>query len=101
MGQRSSDVFYPTLAMDSPKDDMDMAALSLNSKNLEARVYYSFVDHMMDNTSKSKYVTNPPTMKMEAPSDSRTYGGKLKVNLNFLDGTDAGMDYYNRWWDIA
>jgi iron complex outermembrane receptor protein len=101
MGQRGSDVFYPTLAMDSPKDDMDMTALSFNSKNLEARIYYSLVDHMMDNTSKSRYVTNPSTMRMDAPSKSRTYGGKLKTRLSFLDGTDAGIDYYNRWWDIT
>ena len=101
MGQRGSDVFYPTLGMDSPKDDMDMAALSFNSKNLEARVYSSWVDHMMTNTSKSKYVTNPSTMRMDAPSKSRTYGGKLKAALPFMDGTYAGIDYYNRWWDIT
>lgn len=108
MGQRGRDVFYPTLAMDSPKDDMDMMALAMDFKNLsgfvnglDARVYSSWVEHLMDNYSKSKYVANPPTMKMEAPSDSRTYGGKLKVNLALLDGTDAGIDYYNRWWDIT
>lgn len=108
IGQRGKDVFYPTLAMDSPKDDMDMAALKLDFKNLsglvnglEARVYSSQVEHMMDNYSKFIYTNPAPTMKMEAPSESRTYGGKLKATLALLDGTDAGIDYYNRWWDIT
>lgn len=108
MGQRARDVFYPTLAMDSPKDDMDMVALHMDFKNLsglvkgfEARVYSSWVDHMMDNYSKFIYTNPKPMMKMEAPSDSRTYGGKIKANLNLLDGVDVGADYYNRWWDIT
>ncbi len=108
MGQRAKDVFYPTLAMDSPKDDMDMIALNMDFKNLstlvkglEARVYSSWVDHAMDNYSKFIYTNPTPTMKMEAPSESRTYGGKIKATLDFMDGTDIGVDYYNRWWDIT
>lgn len=108
MGQRAKDVFYPTLAMDSPKDDMDMTALSVDLKNpaqaikrLEARVYSSWVNHSMDNFSKFSYANPAPTMRMEAPSESRTYGGKIKATLDLLDGMDAGIDYYNRRWDIT
>ncbi|MCL4456326.1 MAG: TonB-dependent receptor [Nitrospirae bacterium] len=107
MGQRAKDVFYPTLAMDSPKDNMDMVAVNMDLKNLsntltrlEARIYSSWVDHMMDNYSKFIYTNPTPTMKMEAPSESRTYGGKIKATLDFMDETDIGVDYYNRWWDI-
>ena len=88
MGQGARDVFYPTLAMDSPKDDMDMIALNMDFKNLsslvkglEARVYSSWVDHMMNNYSKFIYTNPTPTMRMEAPSESRTYGGKIKALL--------------------
>jgi|GEM_PF-3037925 len=108
IGQRARDVFYPTLAMDSPKDNLDLLALHMNLKNLsglvkglEARVYSSWVDHMMNNYSKFVYTNPTPAMKMEAPSDSRTYGGKIKATLDFLDGSDIGLDYYNRWWDIT
>jgi iron complex outermembrane receptor protein len=108
LGQRAKDVFYPTLAMDSPSDDMDMIAMNMDLKNLsplvkglDARIYSSWVDHAMDNYSKFIYTNPTPTMRMEAPSESRTYGGKIKATLDFMDGTDVGVDYYNRWWDIT
>jgi iron complex outermembrane receptor protein len=106
-GQRSDDVFYPTLAMDSPKDDMDMYSADLTIRNMkgllkeaDAKVYYSEVDHYMSNFEKYEYTSPTPTMKMDAPSESRTWGGRVKGTLGLLNGTDLGVDYYNRWWDI-
>lgn len=106
-GQRSDDVFYPTLAMDSPKDDMDMFSSELTIKNMkgllkeaDAKVYYSEVDHYMSNFDKFEYTSPAPMMKMDAPSESRTWGGRVKGTMALLNGVDLGVDYYNRWWDI-
>lgn len=107
-GQRARDVFYPTLPMDSPKDDMNSVSLSMDAKNLEgivkrveARLYSTSVDHEMTNALKFDYADTDPLMHMDAPSESATYGGKIKTSLALLDGTEFGIDYYNRWWDIT
>ncbi len=108
LGQRARNVHYPALAMDSPKDNLDFVAadvglgdVSSSVRYLEVRLHMSRVDHSMNNGSKAGYVSNPPMMNMEAPSKSRTFGGKMMATLNLLDVTTMGVDYSNRWWDIT
>lgn len=105
-GQRTREMFYPTLAMDCPEDDLDAVAMELEFEQisavisrLEGRIYCSWVDHLMDNFSKFDYVTPTPMMRMEALGESRTYGGKIKFTLK--DNILLGIDYYNRWWDLT
>ncbi len=105
-GQRSKDVFYPTLAMDSPEDNLDLVSagiqfLQLPSafKTLEFRVYNSKVYHRMDNLSKFEYARPAPMMKMEAIANNRTTGGMIKADVAALDGIPVGADYSTVWWD--
>jgi iron complex outermembrane receptor protein len=109
IGQRAEEIYYPVLGMDSPEDDMDMISLEANLEKLssfvrsiDVRLYANQVDHLMDNAMKTKYV-NPGqvNMAMTNLAESRTLGGKLKADLALLDGTEIGVDYYNRWWDAT
>ena len=89
-GQRARDVLYPYLKMDSPKDDADRLLVNLSSKGFEVSLYYTFVDHDMDNTKRVS------TMFMRTLAESKTYGVKALYRLRpFTIGLDAF-----RWnWD--
>lgn len=80
------DVLHAGLPMDTDEDNSTLAnidyKLELNTtyfKGLNSKVYYSFVDHIMDNYSR------PSAARMEAVSnvEALTYGGKIETEWNF------------------
>ena len=89
-------------AMDGAKFDRTNCALRLRRDNLtplitsiEARVYYNYVDHVMDNYTLRDFT---PTMSMANPSvsnpDRETTGGLAQVSLAPADTLTltAGVD---------
>ena len=92
------DVLHAALPMDTEFDnssilslDYKISNLGKTVKSLTAKVYYSFVDHLMTNNNR------PTFMMMEASSavEATTIGGKLELNwkptqkLNIFSGFDA------------
>jgi iron complex outermembrane receptor protein len=96
---REDDVLFPGAGMDSPYSDNDTTRLKLESgravgflDSVKAEVYYSDIDHLMDNYSL-RPLTAP--MKMRAPSSSDTGGGRLTGEIQAGDGVvwTVGTDY--------
>lgn len=92
------DVLHAALPMDTEYDNSSILSLDYKLdnigktlKSLTAKVYYSYVDHLMTN------VNRPSFRMMEATSavDATTMGGKLELNwkpfdkLNIFSGIDA------------
>jgi len=78
------DVLHAGLPMDTEEDnssilslDYKLTGLTGQLKNVDAKVYYSYVDHIMSN------VNRPSFMMTEALSviDATTAGGKLELKL--------------------
>ncbi len=90
---RTEDVLYSGAGMDSPQADNDTIRLKYeNQWGTKADVYYSDVEHVMDNYSL-RSLTAP--MKMRVPSKSKTQGGRISHNLlmdNEMEWT-MGFDY--------
>lgn len=91
------DVLHAGLPMDTDKDDSTIGSLDykLTSSNnyfkgLHAKVYYSFVDHIMSNYKRPSFTTSEAI----ALVDATTFGGKLEsewnlgTNWKFFGGTD-------------
>ncbi len=73
---RTDDALYAGATMDSPKSDNDTIRLKYKDKwGIKAELYYSEVDHVMDN-----YSLRPASMKMLAPSKSKTQGGRFSYS---------------------
>ncbi len=82
----AEDILFPGAGMDSPFDEtytyrlrggIDVAMGALN--RIEGVLYYSAVDHVMDN-----YSLRPVgAMAMRTPATSDTIGGKLEAQLSF------------------
>ncbi|SEA50024.1 iron complex outermembrane recepter protein [Thiothrix caldifontis] len=94
-----SDALYPGASMDSPEESGSIQRLKYQDKldgkinNIEADVYTSNVDHLMDN-----YSLRPQTgTKMAVPTTSDTVGGKLALTSSTGD-TDItyGLNVQNR-----
>ncbi len=94
-----SDALYPGAGMDSPEESGTIQRLKYQDKRegkintIEADVYTSNIDHLMDN-----YSLRPQTgMKMAAPTTSDTVGGKLALTSSLGD-TDItyGLNVQNR-----
>ncbi|MBU2920551.1 TonB-dependent receptor [Winogradskyella psychrotolerans] len=92
------DVLHAALPMDTEYDNSSILSLDYTLdnigktiKSLTAKVYYSYVDHLMTNDKR------PSFMMMEAASavDAVTAGGKIELNwnpfekLNIFSGLDA------------
>ncbi|MBR9914443.1 MAG: TonB-dependent receptor [Algicola sp.] len=92
------DVLHAGLPMDTAYDnssilslDYKFSELGPKIKNLSAKAYYSYVDHLMNNYDR------PSFMMMEANSavNSTTAGGKIELhwqpnaNINVFTGVDA------------
>ena len=93
------DVLYPGLPMDSQKDDTSIFALDYQARqphplisSVAAKVYGTWVDHVMDNTLRP----NHGAVHAVAPVHTRTIGGR--VELTAIPGSSAlwytGLDYY-------
>jgi len=96
---REDDVLFAGAGMDAPYSDNDTTRLRFESGTpvgfldaIEAEVYYSDIDHLMDNYSL-RPLTAP--MKMRAPSSSDTGGGRLSGEINAGNGVvwTIGTDY--------
>jgi iron complex outermembrane recepter protein len=79
------DVLHAGLPMDTDKDDSTIGSLDykLTSNNnyfkgLHAKVYYSFVDHIMSNYRRPSF-TNSEAIALV---DATTFGGKLETEWN-------------------
>ena len=93
------DVLYPGLPMDSQKDDTNIFALDYQARNphplvtsLTAKVYGTWVDHLMDNTLRPNY----GAVHAVAPVETRTLGGRFELTLNPRMSSlwYAGLDFY-------
>ncbi len=92
------DVLHAALPMDTDFDDSSILSLDYKKENpnkkvksISAKAYYSFVDHLMDNSKR------PNFMMVEAvsPVEATTIGGKFELkivpneNWQFYTGLDA------------
>lgn len=115
---------YADRTMDGVKFDRDSYGLTLEKKNLSplvgtlsARVYHSYIDHVMDNYSlRTKTVTN----YMISNPDRETDGARVSTDLNlsaqtrfkvgadwrddahsirYLNGTNMGATSLTNWYE--
>ena len=87
---RIDDTLYSGAGMDAPISDNDTYRLKYENKwGTKAELYYSDIEHLMDN-----YSLRPSTMKMATPTESTTQGGRLSQNgiTNNIEWT-LGIDY--------
>ncbi|MCV6638473.1 TonB-dependent copper receptor [Candidatus Albibeggiatoa sp. nov. NOAA] len=88
---REDDMLFAGAGMDSPKSDNNIFRLSLQQQALKANLYYSDIDHIMDNFSLRQR-TAP--MKMLTEATSKTYGGRLSYDLDVGQALmTVGLDY--------
>lgn len=85
---------YDDRAMDGVKFDRTGYTLSASRSditpwlgNLEAMLFYSYVDHVMDNYT----LRAPPMMPMVSYPDRRTIGGRVAADLNLADNLDVAV----------
>lgn len=92
------DVLHASLPMDSDYDDSSIISLDYYKKNpgkilqkFQAKVYYSYVDHLMSNSRRSNF----STVEAASPVEATTAGGRLELewkpanNWTLFTGTDA------------
>ena len=93
------DVLYPGLPMDSQKDDTNILALDYQARDphpvvssVTAKVYGTWVDHVMDNVQRPNYAA----VHAVAPVESRTLGGRLELAMDPRPTSlwYAGLDFY-------
>jgi len=96
--QDARDVLYPYLLMDAIYDKTDrfnmnyqIDGISDMLKSLKFHLYYTKVDHWMDN----RYRTG---MYMATDAKSKAYGGGLEANFGDLT---LGFEAYKRNWDAV
>lgn len=95
---RTNDALYAGAGMDSPYSDGDVArfkfrraATSGHLGEMSADIYWSEVEHLMDNYSLREWTA---AMAMRAPSTSDSVGGRFSADLQVADnlGLTAGVD---------
>lgn len=76
------DVLHAGLPMDTDEDNSSIASLDYSSKSnavfykgVTAKVYYSYVDHIMSNYSRPSFVNSAAIAKVNAT----TFGGKVET----------------------
>ena len=92
------DVLHAALPMDSDYDDSSMLSLDYIKKRpgktlqkIQAKAYYSYVDHLMSNTRRSNF----STVEAASPVEATTAGGRFELEWKLADfwtlftGTDA------------
>lgn len=99
--QDARHVLYPALLMDAIYDKTDRFSLSykINNisdllKSLNFQLYYSKVEHLMDNRYRVAAGTNPFSMRTYA--ESKAYGGRIEGDFGDLT---LGFEAYKRNWD--
>jgi iron complex outermembrane receptor protein len=97
---REDDVLYAGAGMDALYSDNNTTRLKFETGSpagfldaVEAEVYYSDIDHLMDNYSLRPLPSGK--MKMRAPSTSDTGGGRLSGEINARNNVvwTIGTDY--------
>lgn len=96
------DVLHAALPMDTEEDNSSMISLDYTRKdlhekisNLQAKVYYSYVDHIMTNAWRPSFMMTEAISEVEAT----TMGGKLEFTwkpmsgLKVFTGVDAQLVY--------
>ena len=95
---RTKDALYAGAGMDSPFSDGDVARLKFRRGatsgllgEMSADIYWSEVEHLMDNYSLREWTA---AMAMRAPSTSDSIGGRFWADLQVADHLDltAGVD---------
>lgn len=92
------DVLHASLPMDSDYDDSSMLSLDYFKKRpgktlqkIQAKAYYSYVDHLMSNTRRSNFAA----AEASSPVEATTAGGRVELEWKLADfwtlftGTDA------------
>ncbi len=92
------DVLHASLPMDSDYDDSSILSLDYYKKRpnktlqkIQAKIYYSYVDHLMSNTRRSNF----EVAEARSPVEATTAGGRLELEWKLEDfwtlytGTDA------------
>ncbi|WP_026302662.1 TonB-dependent receptor domain-containing protein [Psychroflexus tropicus] len=92
------DVLHASLPMDSDFDDSSMLSLDYHKKRpgktlqkIQAKAYYSYVDHLMSNRRRSNF----NTVEAESPVEATTAGGRFELEWKLdefwtlFTGTDA------------
>lgn len=79
------DIKHASLPMDSPKDNSSIFSLDYGIRgisdklaSINAKAYYTFVDHLMTNENRPNFMM----VDAQAPVTSNTYGGRLEFGLN-------------------
>ena len=98
---RDRDILYSGNGMDAPYADADFWRLKVNIDQSigwideqELSISYSDIHHLMDNYSVRK--RNSSTTGLEAPSTSKTYGGRwLATRYEREHEWRFGIDYFN------
>ncbi|MGB5438951.1 MAG: TonB-dependent receptor plug domain-containing protein, partial [Gammaproteobacteria bacterium] len=85
---REEDVLFAGARMDAPYSDNDTTRLRFESgtpvgifAGVKAELYYSNIDHLMNNFSLRPPPANP-MMKMKTPSSSDTGGGRMSGEID-------------------
>jgi iron complex outermembrane receptor protein len=93
------DVLHASLPMDSDFDDSSVFSLDYHKKNMggtleqiKAKVYYSYVEHLMSNTRRANFAT----VEAMSPVEAITAGGKIEAKLDFGNKwtTYTGIDAF-------
>ncbi len=91
------DIKHASLPMDSPKDNSSILSLDYGIRNvsnklaeINAKAYYSFVDHLMTNENRPNFMM----IEASSPVTSTTYGGRLEFGFNISQKSIlfAGVD---------
>ncbi|SNZ16071.1 TonB-dependent receptor [Hydrogenobacter hydrogenophilus] len=94
--QDARHVLYPYLLMDAIYDKTDRFNLSYRLNKARFELYYTKVDHWMDDRYRLSSRMMPWSMATDAKS--KTYGGRIEGELgSFLVGFEA----YKRNWDAV
>jgi iron complex outermembrane receptor protein len=101
--QDARHVLYPYLRMDAIYDKTDrfnmnyqIDGISDTLKSLKFHLYYTKVDHWMDDRYRTSAGSNLWSMATDAKS--KAYGGRLEANLGDLT---LGFEAYKRNWDAV
>ena len=99
--QEMDHVLYPALRMDGIYDDADRFNLKYSVKDLlEMNIYYSKVEHWMDDRYRVSS-GNPPLPRgysMATDAETKTYGINLELKLREFK---VGANAYKRNWDAV
>jgi len=93
------DILYPALPMDEKSDDTRLIALDYNAvdlsniiKSLNVKIYYSYVDHVMDNNHRSGW----DSKQMISVVEALNIGGRAEMGIQIKKHkVFVGLDYEN------